>query len=293
MYSMEDFYNCLDAISGIHQKTGVHVNQHLNMPASGSPADIDSKTFADREMVLVVWSQLGFLLEASGEHLDSLARVCKEPTSAITPWTSVRCLLEACAVGLWLLDPNVDVRSRVQRSFAYRYEGLVQQQKFLHALNSSQTQHVAKHIDAVEAHALSLGFELVIDKRGKRIGIGQKMPSTTTLVQITMSKEYLYRFFSGFTHLHSWALVNFSFKKTQNKPADIDLNISRGLQFQQKHIEISSIVLLTYLAIGVFFRFVKALGSYYGWNLEEYSKDVSDILKQLPTLPKDNVIWGS
>ena len=62
-----------------------------------------------------------------------------------------------------------------------------------------------KRSDEVEQVALKLGYPPIVDKKGKRLGIGQK-PSATEVVKLMLDKEEMYRLLSAVTHGQGWAI---------------------------------------------------------------------------------------
>jgi hypothetical protein len=100
----------------------------------------------------------------------------------------------------------------VKRSFALRYEGLVQQVKVARAMCKPENLEASlKRIDEVERKAISLGFEAIVNSKGRRAGIGQVMPPITAIVSETLDEEITYRLLSAVTHANQWAVQQLSF----------------------------------------------------------------------------------
>ena len=51
----------------------------------------------------------------------------------------------------------------------------------------------------------------IVNKKGKRLGIGQKMPSATEVVKLMLDEEEMYRLLSAVTHGHDWAIRGLGF----------------------------------------------------------------------------------
>jgi hypothetical protein len=55
----------------------------------------------------------------------------------------------------------------------------------------------------------------VLDKKGKRIGLVQKMPTATEMIGMILNEERAYRLLSAVAHGHNWALLPLGFKRVQ------------------------------------------------------------------------------
>ena len=88
------------------------------------------------ELVETAFSQGSLLSLAARDQAEALVRSLTEPVLTIAPWPITRNLIEASAIGAWLLDPTIDAHERVSRSFAVRYKGLGQQVKVARAAGS-------------------------------------------------------------------------------------------------------------------------------------------------------------
>ena len=65
--------------------------------------------------------------------------------------------MESSAISAWLFEHDLDVKARVSRSFALRFEGLTQESKYVQTLSDAATQdRVEAQIRKVEREALAL-----------------------------------------------------------------------------------------------------------------------------------------
>jgi hypothetical protein len=213
-----DIIRMNQALYDLHEKSGHFLNECGYKPSETSIAAIELNTFQEPEHIKTVYAQGDSLIEVAADHLVAFTRTITEPVQTMAPWTCVRAIIESGALASWLLDPGIDVRIRVQRSFAFRYEGLAQQVKFGRASGTDQdTTKAIERISVVEDAALKLGFPQIQNRRGKRIGIAQQMPSTTQLVDEVLGEEATYRLLSAIAHAHHWALQKSSFRKIDSK----------------------------------------------------------------------------
>ena len=189
-----------------------HTDQGLG-PAPGSPVVNERATAPRPESLVTAWSIATMLIESGGEHVTAFVKMITEPMEPIACWTCVRSMLESCSLASWLLDPRINARTRVGRVFALRYEGMEQELKFIRADGGSgeDLQSLEKRSDEVEQVALKLGYPPIVNKKGKRLGIGQKMPSATEVVGLMLDEEEMYRLLSAVTHGHGWAIRKLSF----------------------------------------------------------------------------------
>ena len=183
-------------------------------PAKSSLAATEQTAFDRPESLVTARSQATFLFESGGEHMGAFVKTITEPLEIIASFTCIRCILESCAFASWLLDPSIDAHTRVGRVFALRYEGIRQELKFTRAAGGKQSvlRNLKKRIDDVEQVALSIGYAPVVNSKGKRIGIGQQMPSATEVIELMLNGEKTYRLLSAVAHGHQWAIRKLAFK---------------------------------------------------------------------------------
>jgi len=152
--------------------------------------------------------------------------------------------VQSAALASWLLDPNIDGRIRVQRSFAFRYEGLSQQIKFARSGGMGQAlAQTNQRLETVVARAIAIGYQEVVNRHGDRIGLGQIMPSATEIIGQTLNEEPVYRMLSAVAHAHPWALQQTSFRR----PVEGDIVVpdpvlgERAMPTLVKHLEPASV----------------------------------------------------
>lgn len=203
------------ALQDFLDQTSVIWNQQGERPGPSSQASLELVTFVRPESIGTAYSQALILFEAAADYSMALVKTLTEPAQTIAPWSCARSVLETSALATWLWDTKIDARQRVQRSLAFRHEGLVQQLKFAKASKIGvDKQKIIERLDEVEQIALSLGFDKIVDKKNyKRIGIAQTMPFVTDIITDMFDKESNYRLLSAMVHGHSWAIQPLSFGK--------------------------------------------------------------------------------
>jgi len=191
-------------------------------PSARSPAEAELRSFPSPKLVQAAYSQGGILIEAAADHAVAFVRTATEPVLTVAPWACVRAQLEACALAAWLLDPALEVRSRVQRSLAFRYEGLSQQRALGNvARDPGSVAKATARIDGLERTSLDLGYPQLRNQKGERDGVAQRMPSITRLIAETLDEEVTYRLLSALAHGHPWALTQASFEALRTDDANV------------------------------------------------------------------------
>jgi len=200
------------ALESLCDDVGAYLHESSLFPLSGS---IAAKEMADHklaEQIATAYDQGNLLLESAADHAFALTRLLVEPVATVAPWTCARGGLEASAVGCWLLSRCIDSRERVSRSFAHRYDGLREQTKLAGATGDEEVRRsLTERIEEVDQQAIALEYAPVLNRDGKRIGIGQVMPAKTRCIEDTFRLETLYRIFSGMAHSQSSSLVQLGF----------------------------------------------------------------------------------
>ncbi|MBL8103073.1 MAG: hypothetical protein JNM02_11115, partial [Anaerolineales bacterium] len=194
-------------------ETAQIVNQYKSEPTEDSLAIQERNNYPNKELIKDVHYRGGLSMEAAGDHLMVFVDSISEPAKTIAPWTCVRGLLESCALAVWFLDPNIDAKTRVGRSFAFRYSGFVEQIKYFQVKKLyPQVNKVNQRIKKVENDAILLGYPRLLNKNKGICGIAQNMPSIVELIGATLDREGEYRLLSGVAHGHHWALSQVGFR---------------------------------------------------------------------------------
>jgi len=256
----------------LHDATALFLNQSGNQATVSSQASRELSTFVSPDLLITAYSQASILIEATADQLIAFTKTISEPAQTIAPWTCVRAQIESGAIASWLLDPEIDAKTRVQRSLAFRYEGLDQQIKFGRAIgDNSSVSKALKRIDQVEQSALALGFSRVENRNKERIGIGQQMPSVTAIVKATLDEEANYRLLSAAIHGHSWALQHLSFRLVTNtniRSAEKTTDAPNAL-FLEKHLDPLAVAFLCLTAANVFAKTIWNKCRLFGWDLDD------------------------
>jgi len=259
--------NLREALSIFYADLGKFYKDQANAPGPTSQAANEQATFQRPESLVTAWSIATLLIESGGEHVTAFVKTITEPVEPIAAWTCVRSMLESCALASWLLDPGIDATARVGRVFALRFEGLEQQLKFgrVAGVSDSELEATKKRIDDAEQVALNEGYPVVVNSRGKRIGIGQQMPSATEVIHLMLGEEPKYRLLSAVAHGHSWAILQLGFKRVTDHPRGVRIGGVPVSGFE-KTAYIEGMSLLGLLAARALARPVWHQCSYFGWN---------------------------
>lgn len=210
--SRDDVDRMRSVLRALLDDTAAFVNEAGPYPAPGSIADREQGDGGDAEQTEAAYLQGNLLFESAVDHVFALTRLLVAPVTSVAPWTCVRGGLEAAAIACWLMADSISPEERISRSFANRYEGLSQQVKLARAIGDTPgCEKTLRRIDEVEAKARSLGYPVVVNNKGKRNGIGQQMPQTTSLIGHVLGEEEFYRILSAMAHGHNFALIRLGF----------------------------------------------------------------------------------
>lgn len=274
----DDLIEIISALTTLHDETATFFNKYGLDPVPGSKAISELTTFR-MESVQTSYAQGSMLIEVSAEQITSLVRSLTEPVLTIAPWTSARAIIESSALASWLLDSTISAKDRVQRSFAFRFEGLSQQVKFARA-SGLEMEKALKRIDYVEEDAITLGFSIIKDKIGKRIGIGQLFPTMTNLVCSVLNEEPAYRLFSALIHAHPWAMQQISFCEAKNNSHEHS-DYSHNTTFFEKSLQSEAIIYLCHKAAYAFSRPIWYKAHLYGYELPEFRRILNRVFDKL------------
>ena len=277
-FTSDEAAKTIESLENLIDEIGIFLQRWSSGPVPDSQGVTELKSFQRSESVMTAYSQGIVLAAAARDHSKAFIRTAVEPAQTFAPWTCVRAVLESSALAAWLLDPVIDVRARVQRSFALRYEGLDQAVKFVRVAGSqSDVDERIKRIDAVEQDALNLGYPKVMDKQGKkRISIGQLMPSATALVKEVLDKEFEYRLFSAVAHGHQWALIQLGLRPVEqqaiepNDESEIPEwnTVAQNTHLSEQHIRPNDVIYLSVTAATALTKSFWFTCQLFGWDAE-------------------------
>lgn len=203
---------------------------------SDSPAVLESQAFIRKGAIENVVTQTHILMEAAADEVQSFMRLTTPPVQTKSPFTCVRASLESAALAAWLLCPEIDADERVRRSMAYRYEGLVHKRRLLaldcvsDTIESPDLATAALRLDELADQASEMGFETILDKNGRRIGIGTRYPNITSLIGQELEQEHTYRLLSAAAHSHMWALIRLTFIQAGEPGGKDGTAMQKGLE---------------------------------------------------------------
>ena len=276
-YSHEKVLNMISAMRILFDGSAQIYNRYKNEPTSESLAVQERKSFSNQSLIEDVHYRGILSMESAADHLMAFADSIAEPAKTIAPWTSVRGLLESCALAVWFLDPTITANVRVGRCFAFRYLGFIEQIKFLQ-VNKAHTEidQVQKRIIKVDQDAVSLGYPRLLDKNGKIAGIAMPMPSIIDLIKTTLDREGEYRLLSGIAHGHHWATQQFGFHV-------IEVENPEGLKVKafEKHLHPEIVLFATDIAVSSFARVLWYQWRLYGWDQKEIEDFLDQVYEQL------------
>lgn len=203
-------------------------------PAPDSPAAKEVRSFSRPESLQTAFGQASQSFIAATDYFEALDTLVYKEKFAIAPWSCARGMLESSAICTWLFEIGIGPKERVSRSLSLRYAALREQEKMArYDGNNKKIKEIEERLSSIEGIAVNLGFQLLRDKKKRRIGIGQIKPNITTLIERQFKGEKLYRMFSGMAHSNYTTLTALSFTKadfTREKGAVIVRAVPTELQ---------------------------------------------------------------
>ncbi len=204
-------------------------------PLPGSPFAKELSASRRQESLVAAWSMAVTLIESGGEHMIAFVKTITEPMLPIACGTCIRSMLEPCARAAWLLDPAIDADMRIRRSFAVRYDGMVQDLKFARATNQPENaqKDIENRIVKFERDAVAMGYPKLRGKKNARIGISVKMPGATELVKHILDAEDAYRILSAVSHGQASAIRQLSYTPVSGSGGTSEISGARVTYFER------------------------------------------------------------
>jgi hypothetical protein len=201
------------ALVALCQDVSEFIDRSGSSPAAGSLAACELAETRLTDQLATAYSQAHLLLECAEDYSAALTRLLCSPTQVIAPWTCVGAAVESAAFCCWLVTDRIAARERVARSLAFRYEGLRQQLTAARAKDTGLSCARAKsRLREAEVVADALGYDPMLDKKGRRRGVGTRMPSATECVHWAFRDDTLFRVLSAMVHAHPWAVIQLGFE---------------------------------------------------------------------------------
>jgi hypothetical protein len=261
----------LQCIIHLHDHVGEFINRYKNQALPNSRADLELNNFSRPKSLTTAYSQGEILIEVAADHLMAITKLLNEPAQTIAPWSCMRALIESCALGSWLLSSDIDAKTRVQRSLAFRYKGLIEQHKFLKIITTDEAiiSKSTARIDEVVNITNNLGYPIVKDLRGGITAL--KMPDITTLVITELNEESLYRLSSAMIHDHAWALQQLSFRKVGGDNFQfVDCSESNEkIHALERYLDFDTVTFICKKAVKIFYKPVWYQCQLFGWEYNQ------------------------
>ena len=210
------------SLKALHDSTGELVDTYGLLPSAGSIAAEEINSFFKPVSVKTALSQGGILLDAAGDHVIAVCRTLEEPVQSIACWTCGRAVIELSALSCWLLDENIDAKTRVTRSISMRYEDIRQRDLYLREVTNNEYSE-AINFESLVGLANELGLKQIRNSKDRLVGIGVPFPSTTKIIRSTLDESATYRLFSGASHGKMSILNNLSYAVSEIDVDDPDV----------------------------------------------------------------------
>ena len=194
----ESMLHLIDSVDGMRDHFGL-------LPLDGSNTSAEMQESSQSGLIAAAASISHVLIGSAEAHMRMFAE-----STEITQYTSVRAMLEPCALAKWLLDPGVNGGERAGRVFAYRYKGQEEMRKCHSAAGMAEAELATRdNISKMAAEAHDIGYQTLY-RNGRIDGIHKRVPPTTHLIREALGKEEekAYRILSAIAHGHTWAIFS-------------------------------------------------------------------------------------
>ena len=225
---LPDTGKCIQALQGIRVQTAEIRAAAGEKPAPNSRAASEYALCQEPEMLRAAYSQgaqLVFL--GSADHLSGLERALTGHSLSCTPFTCARAVLEACATGLWLLDPEIDAKARITRSLNYRLESIRSQDKLRRKielrgdkagqewLSQNPATATTERIEHFRDTARRLGIPPRLNKSRRFLDFGSGMPKISERIGCAFGSEADYAILSLVAHADQTGLTQLGGRTVQ------------------------------------------------------------------------------
>jgi hypothetical protein len=258
-------------LGSLHDEIGQYLKDYRCEPVESSAAVTERRTFAKPELISTVHSQGIVRIELAGEHMIAFTRSLMEPVLVFAPWVSVRALLEASAIAVWLLDPTIDVDTRVRRSYSVRFDGLNQQKAIANTQgDQAVVADIAKRVAELATEAKGLGYTIREDK-GAAKGIDPQFPGFVSLVKGLLKDETFYRIASGVAHSYDYAITRIGYVVDTTDSMESPGAVGNEVR-ARKTADFKVIAVLCSTAMQGFAVPIRGLVQLYGWDMNRFAQ---------------------
>ncbi len=258
-------------LDSLQSEIGQYLRDYKCEPVEPSAAVTERRTFGKPGLISTVHSQGILRIELAGEHMTALTRTLKEPVLVFAPWVSVRALLEASSVAAWLLDPAIDVDTRVRRSYSLRFEGLGQQKAIANTQgDKAVVADIAKRLDDLANEAKGLGYTVRQDDKGVARGIDPQFPNFVNLVKDLLKDETFYRIASGVAHGYDYATTQIGYVIENANSVQSAVAVGNEVA-ARKTGNFKAVAVLCSTALQGFAVPIRSMIQFYGWDMNRFA----------------------
>lgn len=236
-----------DILLALYQDIRMMFKQFGYQQVAGSPADDENKLIGELQGITGILSQVWVLWEASSDHVLAAIKTLAEPVQTIAPFGCVRAAMEVAARSCWILDPSIDYKCRLARSFALRRKGLDEYSKLIRENSQSADERLQERYEYFKKKTI----EYKLPK--------ESLPSATELICNIFGERSYYRIGSAVTHGQIWALTEVGFIQRNH-------NSENGFMYLHEAVKPNLLMYLIVLALESLGRPAWALASYIGMD---------------------------
>lgn len=264
--------SALADLRSLYLKAGDLFDRQGLDPVDNSIASYDLANFKRRESVESLHAQGALLIKQVFDHTSAFIQLASEQEPTLASSANARAVVENSALACWLSDSSVPSDERIARSLALRYNNLREQQKTLATWDPSVD--TRDRIDSVILLSSELGFEPVVDRKGRVVGAGRRLPSYTSLVEEVLDYEAYYRLLSGLVHANIPILRSLGYTIVDYAQDGVTIEMS----LNPKTVETMCQVVAGAFSITIESKFIL-----FGWDHSALKRELNPLLRSLNT----------
>lgn len=182
-------------------------------PGSFQPeakAAVERAAYGNWDVLRVSYERGCQALVAGEAHLRAALLLAEaQSVHVLTLFSAVRSAMEQLGLAMWILDPELDPKTRAARAWGVRWQDLRQGDLFAEeAGNAALADHMREAMIALVSQAQKFGLGVAAKGEEQTItGAGVNQPGWTDLFGKVFDFRSGYRLYSAVAHGTQWALV--------------------------------------------------------------------------------------
>lgn len=276
----EDYASMVAALDSLPHGFGAMYDESKGRWLDGSRAEAEAAEYPDA--VQTAYAQAFQSITVAGDNIGALVRALTQPVLTVAPWVLGRTILESAAGATWLVDLDIDAKTRVSRSMSLRLSHLRDEATYLRSALKEHPEaaedfnkalpQVEQRIDELPAVTRQRGIDPTHDKTGKLIGFAASTTPSFTDLADYIGEESNYRLLSGLAHGRIWAFLALAGRYTGR---------TEGRPTIEQYLSANSAIFLIAAATEWFSKPTWNYAQLMGWDLERVKVLLEQVYDQI------------